>query len=160
MFKIILACTDGSSHADEAVRAATDLAVQEHARLHLLHVDEKRFGHRLAGQDVSVVEPEILAKIHAQADEISALDIRCELHIVSARVDHVAERIADTAAENDAELIVIATRGRSALGGLLLGSVTQRLLQISECPVLAIPSGAAIAHGEGHVTAPGQTAGS
>jgi nucleotide-binding universal stress UspA family protein len=159
MFTTILGCTDGSPHADEAVRAATDLAVHEHARLHLVHVDEKLVARHIAGQDASVIEPEILAKIQAQAAEITAREIRCELHIVSARVGHVAEHIAETAADTGAELIVIATRGRSALGDFLLGSVTQRLLQISACPVLAIPPGAAIGPDEGHATASGQTSG-
>lgn len=31
------------------------------------------------------------------------------------------------------------TRGYPAIGGLLLGSVTQRLLHIAPCPVLTVP---------------------
>ena len=36
-------------------------------------------------------------------------------------------------------MIVVGTRGRTALSGLLLGGVTQRLLHIAPCPVLAVP---------------------
>ena len=38
-----------------------------------------------------------------------------------------------------AELIVLGTRGHSPVAGLLLGSVTQRLLHIARRPVLAVP---------------------
>lgn len=152
MFTTILCCTDGSAHADEAIRAATDLAVDEHAALHLVHVEEKLVGRHISGQDASVTEPEILAKIQTQAAEITPV-IQSELHIATARVGHVAERVVETAAQTGADLIVSATRGRSALGGLVLGSVTQRLLQISPCPVLAIPPSRPTARDEGHQTA-------
>jgi nucleotide-binding universal stress UspA family protein len=158
MFTTILCCTDGSPHADEALRAAADLAIHEHAHLHLVHVEEKLIARHIAGQDASPVEPEIRTKIQAQAAEITAHETRCELHITSARVGHVAERIAETAADMGTELIVVATRGRSALGSLLLGSVTQGLLAISPCPVLAIPPGAIVLRDQCPQPAGAQTA--
>jgi nucleotide-binding universal stress UspA family protein len=50
-----------------------------------------------------------------------------------------AHRIAEAAQEAEADLIVVGTRGHTAFAGLLLGSVTQRLLHVAPCPVLAIP---------------------
>jgi nucleotide-binding universal stress UspA family protein len=47
-----------------------------------------------------------------------------------------------------ADLIIVGTRGHTALGGLMLGSVTQRLLHIGKCPVLAIPAVAKPAEAE------------
>ena len=43
------------------------------------------------------------------------------------------------ATEADADLIVAGTRGHSPVAGLLLGSVTQRLLHIARRPVLTVP---------------------
>ena len=48
--------------------------------------------------------------------------------------------LADHARAGDADVIVVGTRGRTTLAGLLLGSVTQRLMHVSPCPVLAVPS--------------------
>ena len=51
----------------------------------------------------------------------------------------VAKRLANLARDSSADLIVVGTRGRSALVGAIGGSVTQRLLHVAHCPVLAVP---------------------
>jgi nucleotide-binding universal stress UspA family protein len=40
---------------------------------------------------------------------------------------------------HDADAIVVGTRGHTALTGLLVGSVPQRLLHIAPCPVITVP---------------------
>ena len=50
-----------------------------------------------------------------------------------------AHPIAEIAEEANADLIVAGTRGHSPVAGLLVGSVTQRLIHIARCPVLVVP---------------------
>jgi nucleotide-binding universal stress UspA family protein len=50
-----------------------------------------------------------------------------------------AEVIATAAEREDADLVCIASRGRSRLPRLLLGSVSQEMLLRSKRPVLVIP---------------------
>jgi len=47
-------------------------------------------------------------------------------------------RIAETARDEQASLIVISSHGRTGLGRLLLGSVAERVVRLAPCPVLVL----------------------
>jgi nucleotide-binding universal stress UspA family protein len=49
------------------------------------------------------------------------------------------ETILETAARTGADLIVVGRRGRGRLGGLLLGSVSQKIVTLAPCAVLVVP---------------------
>lgn len=49
-----------------------------------------------------------------------------------------AQVIAETAQKPKADLIIMATHGRTGLAHVLLGSVTERVLRIASCPVLVV----------------------
>jgi nucleotide-binding universal stress UspA family protein len=53
-----------------------------------------------------------------------------------------AESLADLADDEDAELIVVGSRGRGAVRAALLGSVSTELIGVARCPVLVVPRGA------------------
>lgn len=139
MFNTIICATDGSGHADRALRLASELARANSATLHVAHIVEKQVSTRTAGQDLYYGEDEIAAKISRQVAELqSDGGFQTTVETIPSTVS-VAKRIAEVARASDADLIVVGTRGRSALVGAIGGSVTQRLLHIANCPVLAVP---------------------
>jgi nucleotide-binding universal stress UspA family protein len=151
MFTNILWATDGSEQADRALDYAIQIAEHDYTQLQVVHVVEKLVGGRTTGQDASLNEPDVVAKIKTQTARVArAPGITPTLHLVAEITGHVAGRIAEIADETGADLIVVGTRGHSALGGLFLGSVTQRLLHIAACPVLAIPPAKVAAADEHH----------
>jgi nucleotide-binding universal stress UspA family protein len=51
-----------------------------------------------------------------------------------------ARALAELAAERDARVIVVGTRGESPIRGALLGSTPHKLLQLADRPVLVVPA--------------------
>ena len=139
MFKSIVWATDGSKAADRALPYVKSLAVAEGAAVTVVHCDEFLLA-RGGGQPLRADEVDVKAKIEEQAAGLRSEGLEVTLEIVSAASGGAAHQIAEAASKNDADLIVVGTRGHTALTGLLLGSVTQRLLHISPCPVLAVPA--------------------
>jgi universal stress protein A len=140
MFTRVIWATDGSEHADRALPFAAGVAENDGAELHVVHVVEKLVSGRASGLDAFGNEDEIKAKVEQQAKTVGAEnDVTTSIHIVGGLSTRIADRIAEIAQDVGADLIVVGTRGHGGLGSLLLGGVTQRLLHVSRCPVLAVP---------------------
>jgi nucleotide-binding universal stress UspA family protein len=75
--------------------------------------------------------------IDAVRAELARAGVPFDVRRVLAGDDPAAEVI-DAAAESGAQLIVIGLRHRSAVGKLIMGSTSQRILLEAGCPVLAV----------------------
>ena len=139
MFKNVVWATDGSAHADRALQYAKQLLPGEGGTLHVTHIVEKLVGARVAGQDAHLNEGEIETKIEGQARAAEQEGLHVQRHVAVGHGGEIARRIAEEAADVDADVIVVGTRGHSAVVAAVIGSVTQRLLHVAGCPVLAVP---------------------
>jgi nucleotide-binding universal stress UspA family protein len=137
LFKVIIWATDGSSGAEQAIPFAKGLAQAHGARLIVVHVNEIALG-RAAGP-VIFNEDEVQAAIRKQVEDLKQEGLDATLQLADVAAGGVAHVIAEIADKERADLIVVGTRGYGSLVGLLLGSVTHRLLHIVHCPVLVVP---------------------
>jgi nucleotide-binding universal stress UspA family protein len=143
MFKTILWGSDGSAFAESALPLAKGIAQSSGARLLVVHVDEMAVG--LAGAIAvgAVGYPDynaVSAALQRIAEDLNQEGIDAQFVSVKLTVGGVAGVLADSARDADADLIVVGTRGRNPIVGLLVGGVTHRLLEIAPCPVLAVPA--------------------
>jgi len=139
--KNIVIPTDFSKISYTAFHYAKEIGYMYKAKLHLIHIlDEVPpvFGNGLNGNSKETIseEAEIIAreKLEQAKEELgqsTGLEISVELR---KGVDH--EEIIKYAKELNAELIVIATHGRSGVMQTLLGSVAQKVIKNAKCPVL------------------------
>lgn len=61
-------------------------------------------------------------------------------HATKIRAGYAVDEICGEARQSDADLMVIATHGRSGLNRMFLGSVAEHVVRYAECPVLVVPS--------------------
>jgi nucleotide-binding universal stress UspA family protein len=138
MFNVIIWASDGSEHADRALDYARGLAEASSARLIVVHVKEIITG-RAGGYPVQVDEEEVEQKIQGQVKDLKDAGLNVSFDEHGTTAGGAAHAIADAAKEAGADLIVVGTRGQGPITGLLLGSVTHRLLHVAPSPVLAVP---------------------
>ena len=138
MFSHILIAVDGSRHSDKALAYARGMAASFGARLMLVHAyphtsdllgygDFERLVSRrqAAGQDVIDAARNLLGD--------TGLDIHENL-----LEGPEAEAILAAAETNGVDLIVMGTRGRGSIEGLVFGSVRRKVTHLAPCPVLLI----------------------
>ncbi len=136
MFERILLAIDGSEHSAKTVPVAADLAKRYEAIVTVLHVREftKRFG-----SDVDIdPEDESRAYVDGVVSELRNRGVESHAEIRRVGAGQVPKEIVDVAAEVEAGLIVMGTRGRTEWQSLLVGGVAHKVLAHSSCPVLMV----------------------
>ena len=146
----IVCGVDGSPDSQDALRVAARLADRLQLRLVAAHVAEPAyvpsaaaapFG-GMAGRDA------VMEEVQSQEEAAERLleEVVAAGGLVGAErragIGVPAERLADIADEEEAELIVVGSRGRGAFKAAFLGSVSNSLVGVARCPVLIVPPGA------------------
>jgi nucleotide-binding universal stress UspA family protein len=155
VFKTIVLGLDGSESSDRALQHTTTLAKEQGATVRVVHVIEIAAGR--GGGLVHLDENELKAKIEQQTKELAEAGVDAALELHSVMAGGPAHVIAEVARRSNADLIITGTRGHTAAAGILLGSVTHRLLHLSHCPLLVIPA-AELAHVVGETVPAAETA--
>lgn len=134
MFKKILVALDGSDYSREALPTAIEMAKKFGSQVNVVHVAEHDRGRAAAFSTESPAEATRLVAESVKKAKDAGLSAKGEL--LDRAAGHVAEAIAATAAANSIDLIVMGSRGLSDAQGFLLGSVTHRVMQLVDIPVL------------------------
>jgi universal stress protein A len=142
MFRRILCATDFSDTAEAAWEMACELARVHQAELTLVHVFVELPAYTL---------PEVPgpAVVQIWEDQRRWVDQALEERVAAARARGLTARgrlvtgaaaaaIAESATEEQSELLVIGTHGRTGINRLLIGSIAERVIRIAPCPVLTV----------------------
>ena len=134
MFNHVLVALDGSEYSQAALPTAIEVTRKFGADLFVLHVAEHDRGRAVAYSDETPADATQFVGKAVKAARDAGVPAKGELRDVGA--GHVAKAIVETVEANDIDLIVMGSRGLSDIQGLLLGSVTHKVMQLAHVSVL------------------------
>ncbi|MHB8792287.1 MAG: universal stress protein [Thermoleophilia bacterium] len=137
MYEKILVATDGSDTAAAAVKHAADLARMAGSKeVVVVHVcpactpelDPESTNRKTASNIVNEA---------AEAVASEGVEVRTILEM-DYPPEEVGDALLDIIKNESADLMILGSRGLSEFKGILLGSISHKVLQRAECPVLVI----------------------
>ena len=138
MYDRILVAVDHSEMSDRAVRAARDLAVLSGGEVWVLHLREREMGAKTGVLRIDETTEDANAQVAASVEVFAEAGVKAHGEIRNTIFGYAAREIINDAIEVDADVIVMGSRGRGDLAGLLLGSTAHKVIHLSDRPVLVV----------------------
>jgi len=140
VYNRILVAIDGSKMSNKALKAALQIARERYSKVGVIHVEKNvMISENMTTDSID----EIYSKINNEADSLfnearslaESEELEIDTHYV---MGDPAVQIVKTAEQGNYQLIVMGSRGLGAIKGIVMGSVSYKVLQLSQCPVLII----------------------
>jgi nucleotide-binding universal stress UspA family protein len=135
--KAILVPFDFSEHSHVAVDKALELAADK-SKVYILHVLPPYVPMAPEGYPLEPIDDQLRLDGAAKAMQKEFADSQYVGTNHEVLIGDPGTVSADRASELGADLMIIASHGRSGLTRLLLGSVAERILRLAKCPVLVM----------------------
>ncbi len=138
----IMVATDGSGGAGRAIDVAAELANALACNLLIVTIADRLMGEEVrqlprggasAGDLLEALTGQTLRDAETRARKLGVSRIE-----VRTCWGDVTQSLIDLAAASSSKMIVVG-RGRGQLAGLLLGSVSQKLVNLAPCAVVVVP---------------------
>lgn len=145
MYKKILVAVDGSHTSKQAVQEAVKMASLTSGTVHAVFIVDTSPLFSYAGYfDPVVLTDALRADGRIALEDVQVVckqsGVACETELVETEQlnDDVAQALQRCAEKTGAELVVLGTHGRRGVKRLVLGSVAERFVRMSQCPVLLV----------------------
>ena len=142
MIARILVATDFSPASEPALERALEVAIATHAEVTLMNAWSAPGYVSPDGAPGVPDATEIAKRKNESSDAIEALRARLArpgIRLVARSVEGPpSETVAQLAADEGFDLVVIGTHGRTGIRRFLLGSVAERIVRIAHTPVMTV----------------------
>jgi nucleotide-binding universal stress UspA family protein len=137
MYARVLAAVDHSEVSERVLTAARELALLSKGEVWVLHLREREVIPRM-GLVPAESEDDAETTVRSAVDELTAAGVTAHGEIRDTVFGHAAREIMDDAREHEADVIVMGSRGRGDLAGLVLGSTAHKVIHLADRPVLVV----------------------
>jgi nucleotide-binding universal stress UspA family protein len=136
---LILLATDGSPDATLAAQSAVELCERTGSELHVVHVGEYLpTYYAYTEEEPTELQHNAQQLLEEQTQRIEAAGGQvAQAHLL---LGHPAEQIVNLSEELGVGVIVLGSRGLSALRRAVLGSVSESVVRHAHCPVFVVRS--------------------
>jgi nucleotide-binding universal stress UspA family protein len=138
MYDKILVAVDQSAASDRAVLAARDLALLSKGEVWVLHLRERELGGRAGALPPRETQSEASAEVAASVEVLTQAGVKAHGMVQTTVYGYAAREIVAEAIELGCGVIVMGSRGRGDLAGLVLGSTAHKVIHLADRPVLII----------------------
>jgi len=141
IFKNILVPYDGTSFSNRAFQKALDIAKKDNSKITIFTVIEGEYS---AIMGYSKINPQVIKKQQSAAKkyiyklESSAKNSGVSITVKIKQGTKIVKEILDFAKSKKFNLIVMGSHGRTGINKLILGSVSNALVQHSKIPIMII----------------------
>lgn len=134
----ILAAVDGSEYSGKVLEKAIEYGRLLEAEIVLVYCHKKfpRFlGYPYRDQEISAIMDQTAATVAPYVKRLKESGLK----YLERYMEEPAGTMIPTVAEREqCEMIIIGSRGLSNIEGLIIGSVTHKVLHVAKCPVLVV----------------------
>ena len=138
MFDKILVAVDHSEVSDRALDSARDLALLSKGEVWVLHLREREVAVKTGVGLSNESMDEASAAVAAAVDKLIAAGVKAHGDVGTTLFGYAARNIIDDAKEHDVDVIVMGSRGRGDLAGLILGSTAHKVIHLADRPILIV----------------------
>jgi nucleotide-binding universal stress UspA family protein len=137
MYDRILVAVDHSAASDHALTAAKDLATLSKGEVWVLHLAEREVIAQMG--DVPIESnADAETPVGAAVKMLTDAGITAHAEVRETVFGHAAKEIVADAKLHDVGVIVMGTRGRGDMTGLVLGSTAHKVIHLADQPVLVV----------------------
>ena len=137
MYERMLVAVDHSAASDRALAAAGELAGLSKGEVWVLHVREREVIPRM-GLVATESDTEAEDQVKAAAAALADTGVTVHAELTDTLFGHAAREIVEMARRHDVGVIVMGSRGRGDLTGLVLGSTAHKVIHLTDRPVLVV----------------------
>jgi nucleotide-binding universal stress UspA family protein len=138
VYEKLLVAVDHSKATERVLGAARELASLSKGEVWVVHLREREFGSKAGIVPPAETADDAQAEVDAAVEQLTQAGITAHGVVRNTVFGYAAREILEEAKAVDAGVIIMGSRGRGDLAGLVLGSTAHKVIHLTDRPVLVV----------------------